>query len=280
MLTRFLVVLVLLVAAVMAWLWYDEYRQPEAPVEPASIELPDPEDPEPRHPVPEPSPDPAPMPEPDEDDDRPDPAPEPLPELPRLDESDDWIVERLAGMFGAESVGDWLVEERIIERAVVFINNLDAKPVPIRMWPVRPLDSSPEIDGDDEAPLVWSEDNAARYESAVETLLAADPETAAQFYIRHYRLFQQAYAELAESENYFNDRLVDVIDHLLDAPEVPQRPEVEEWEGRYRFADPDQEAESAGRKMLMRLGPEQARQVRDWLQAFRGHITNLPATPE
>lgn len=271
MLTRILVVVIVLVAAAMTWLWYEEFREPAVPVESATLEPPEPQDPEPRHPVPEPSPEPLPEPEADAGADEPDPVPEPLPVLPQLDESDGWILERLAEMLGAEDVEEWLVEERIVERAVVFINNLDTRPIPVRMWPVRPLAGSPEIGGEEES-LLWSEQNAARYESAVETLLAVDPEVAARFYVRHYRLFQQAHAELAQSENYFNDRLVDVIDHVLDVPEVPADFEVEDWEGRYRFADEGLEAESPGRKLLLRMGPDNAAAVRSWLREFRDHV--------
>lgn len=272
MLTRILVVVIVLVAAAMAWLWYEEFRDPAVPVESATIEPPELEDPEPTHPVPEPSPEPLPEPDTDAGADGPDPVPRPLPILPRLDESDGWILERLAEMFGAEGVEQWLVEERIVERAVVFVNNLDTRPIPVRMWPVQPLAGSPEIGGEDES-LSWSEQNAARYEPAVETLLTVDPEVAAGFYIRHYRLFQQAHTELAQSEDYFNDRLVEVIDHLLETPEMPAEFKVEDWEGRYRFADEDLEAESPGRKMLLRMGPENADAVRSWLREFRGHVT-------
>ena len=37
-------------------------------------------------------------------------------------------------------------------------------------------------------------------------------------YKQYYPLFQQAYVDLGYPEGYFNDRLVEVIDHLLATP--------------------------------------------------------------
>lgn len=271
MLTRILVVLIVLAAVVTAWLWYDQNRQPAEPGR-ATIEPVAPEPPEARYPVPETLPEPEPAPESDQAAGQADTEPRPLPPLPELDESDDWIRERLADLLGAEAVANRLVDERLIERAVVFINSLDGRAVPLRMWPLRPLDSDAEIREAGER-LFWDRSNAARYRPWIDLMESVDPEAAARLYVHHYRLFQEAYARLAPSQDYFNDRLVEVIDHLLAAPEAPPEPEVESWEGRYRFADEDLEAESFGRKTLLRLGPGQAGEVRDWLREFRAHVT-------
>ena len=45
----------------------------------------------------------------------------------------------------------------------------------------------------------------------------------AALYVRFYPLFQQAYRDLGYPNGYFNDRLVEVIDHLLVTPEIAGR---------------------------------------------------------
>jgi len=39
-------------------------------------------------------------------------------------------------------------------------------------------------------------------------------------YVEYYPLFQQAYDDLGYPSAYFNDRLVEVIDHLLETPDT------------------------------------------------------------
>ncbi|MCA8886134.1 MAG: DUF3014 domain-containing protein, partial [Hyphomonadaceae bacterium] len=65
----------------------------------------------------------------------------------------------------------------------------------------------------------WAVDNAARYGALVRWIESVDMERAVALYARLYPLFQQAYEELGYPGRYFNDRLVAVIDHLLQAPE-------------------------------------------------------------
>jgi hypothetical protein len=105
--------------------------------------------------------------------------------------------------------------------------------------------------------------------------------------VRLYPLFQQAYAELGHGNRHFNDRLVEVIDHLLAAAElegpVPLvRPEVREpipaQEGRvlWSYADPRLEAMSAGHKMMVRVGRENEARLKAKLRDVRRQIAAAP----
>ncbi len=97
-------------------------------------------------------------------------------------------------------------------------------------------------------------------------------------YARFYPLFQQAYAELGYPNRYFNDRLVEVIDHLLAAPEVQGPVELVRFGPYFEFADPDLEELSAGRKLLVRMGPENAAVIKSKLRELRREIAAAPPT--
>jgi hypothetical protein len=88
-----------------------------------------------------------------------------------------------------------------------------------------------------------------------------------------YPLFQQAYQELGYPKGHFNDRLVDVIDHLLAAPEVTAPVKLVRPKVFYLFADPALEARSAGQKILMRVGSENAALIKAKLRDIRGELT-------
>jgi len=127
------------------------------------------------------------------------------------------------------------------------------------------------------------------------TILAErlSPETLGKLvalYARLYPLCQRAYGELGYPNRYFNDRLIDVIDHLLATPEVKgpiklvppdvkgpvklERPWV-----MYEFADPELEARSAGQKILIRMGAGNAARVKAKLRDIRRQLTQRGVTP-
>ena len=88
-------------------------------------------------------------------------------------------------------------------------------------------------------------------------------------------MIQQAYVDLGRPDGYFNDRLVTVIDHLLDTPELAQAPLLQRDErGRYRFADATLQSRSIGQKALLRMDVAQARALKQQLRAIRAAITH------
>ncbi len=83
-----------------------------------------------------------------------------------------------------------------------------------------------------------------------------------------YPQLQKTYEELGYPGRYFNDRVVEVIDHLLATPEPPAAgplmqltevkgsvPSTQPWL-RYEFADTDLQSLSSGQRILLRVGPD------------------------
>ncbi len=100
-----------------------------------------------------------------------------------------------------------------------------------------------------------------------------DARQLAAVYIHFYPLFQQAYQSLGYPNGYFNDRLVEVIDNLLAAPEPKEpiglvRPNV-----MYTFADPTLESRSAGQKLLIRMGPQNSKALKAKLTELKAAVT-------
>jgi len=88
-------------------------------------------------------------------------------------------------------------------------------------------------------------------------------------YRHFYPLFQQAYRELGYPKGNFNERLVEVIDDLLDAPEPATPPEVVAPGVMYHYVDADLEALPAGQKILVRIGPANEGVIKSLLRQFR-----------
>lgn len=191
--------------------------------------------------------------------------------LPALEGSDDFMRSLLQRLFSSGAVDEWLKQKRVVERIVVTVNSMDGPSISLRFWPVRHIEGLPAIERNGDM-LRWSEVNTERYRALVGILRAADPEAVAQAYFRSYPLFQQAYDSLGLEDAHFNDRLVEIIDHLLGAPEIEPGFRVKQPKVLYEFADPELESESWGRKLLMRMGPENAASVKDWLRELRKEL--------
>ena len=88
--------------------------------------------------------------------------------------------------------------------------------------------------------------NFARYAPWIELVDSLDADATAALYRRLYPQFQAAYENLGNPDSYFNDRVIEVIDHLLSAPEAPATIALVQPNVLYEFADPALEARVGG----------------------------------
>ncbi|HEV7632004.1 MAG TPA: DUF3014 domain-containing protein [Steroidobacteraceae bacterium] len=195
--------------------------------------------------------------------------------LPELAASDAPLAAELSTLFGAESVSAWLMPEMLIRRLVVTVDNMPRSKPADRLRPVKYVEGQFEVTRDTAATpggdetITLADSNYARYDSVVRLISAADMQPVAKLYTRYYPLFQQSYEELGFPGKYFNDRLVAVIDHLLQTPEVSSPILLTQPKVFYQFADPSLEARSAGQKLLLRMGPRNAQAVKAKLRELR-----------
>jgi hypothetical protein len=191
--------------------------------------------------------------------------------LPALDESDKALGAALAALVGDRPFASLFIPERLIRHIVATVDNLPREEVPVKMWPLRPVGSWLQTAGEGDS-LVIGPKNAARYSAYVTMAKAIDAQKAAAAYRRFYPLFQEAYRDLGYPKGYFNDRLIAAIDNLLATPEPKEPLRLVQEKVRYQFADPDLEHRSAGQKILLRMGTENARVVKAKLRDFRQYV--------
>jgi len=191
--------------------------------------------------------------------------------LPALKESDPVIVEALAALMGPAGVKKFFDLEEVARRFVATVDNLPRESYATRLNPVKPIGGVLAVSGSDDT-LVISPANSARYDPFIRLAESVDPQTAVALYKRFYPLFQEAYVDLGYPGGYFNDRLVAVIDHLLETPEVRGPIRVVVPHVLYEFADPALQDRSAGQKALLRMGPENAAKLKARLREVRAGL--------
>ena len=197
--------------------------------------------------------------------------------LPPLADSDAVVKDTLSGLFGREAFAHFFMPDGIARRFVATIDNLPRKSAANRLLPVRPVPGAFAIAGRDDTLEIGAQ-NAFRYRPYVQVMEAADAKKLVAVYVRFYPLFQTAYQELGYPEGYFNDRLVAAIDDLLAAPNIAA-PRLVQPKVLYQYADASLEDRSAGQKIMMRMGADNAARVKAKLRAIRKEVTGQMAQP-
>jgi DUF3014 family protein len=192
--------------------------------------------------------------------------------LPALSESDPALHETLAALFGSSAFDQLFHPQDIVRHFVATVDNLPRKTVALRLMPIKPAAGMFRARGAD-GRLIVGPDNAARYAPYVRALEAMDSAKLVAIYVRFYPLFQQAYAELGYPSGYFNDRLFEVIDHLLATPDVRPPVALVQPKVLYEYEDPALQELSAGQKMLVRMGPENEAKVKAKLRELKRALT-------
>ena len=200
------------------------------------------------------------------------PAPPETP-LPDLGQSDAPFRKALGEILGRKGLALVLSEE-LIHHIVVTVDNLPRKHLPASIVPLKRAEGVFITDGKDET-LAIGKDNATRYTAYVAAAKTIDSTKLVAVYRRFYPLFQKAYEEIGYPKANFNDRLVVALDDLLAAP-APEPPiALQQPKILFDYADPDLEARSAGQKIMMRIGRENAGVLKRKLAEIR----KLVATP-
>ncbi len=249
-----LLVAVVLLAAAGLYYWWENREPPKLPPPPAA-EAPTPpgaaQPTGPKYPLPA----------------KEEPAP-----LPALKDSDDAVGRALAEVLGSETFQRYFVPEGLVRRIVATVDNLPRKTYAQRLNPVKGPGGMLATTGKDDT-LVIAPDNGTRYAPYLAIVDRLDAARAVAVYARLYPLFQQAYLELGYPQGYFNDRLVEVIDHLLAAPEPHGPLKLTVPHVLYEYADPDLQGRSAGQKLMVRLGEANEAKVKAKLREIRKAIT-------
>ncbi len=194
--------------------------------------------------------------------------------LPTLDQSDTAMRTLLASLFGRNVFEEYFSPQAIVRRVVATVDNLPREKVAQRLMPVKRV-AGPMLLTGEGAKRTISAENARRYLPYVAIAESVESGKLVDAYVSYYPLFQQAYKELGYPTEYFNNRLVEVIDHLLEAPEPKGPIELVQRKVLYEFSDPDLEARSAGQKIMLRIGSENASRVKAKLRELRRDLTRF-----
>ncbi len=192
-------------------------------------------------------------------------------ELPELSSSDNLMGQALASLINNKALMHIFNEGQIIRNIVVTIDNLTRKQISMRVMPIKKAPGKFMVEEDGQTKTI-SPKNSERYLSYIQFAEAVDAQKLVQNYINLYPLFQQSYEEIGYPDQYFNDRLLFVIDHLLATPELVEPVQLVQPKFYYQFADTNLEERSIGQRILMRIGSNNEKLVKAKLQVIKQEL--------
>lgn len=153
-------------------------------------------------------------------------------------------------------------------RLVVTVDNLPGNHVPSQLRLTRGVPGLLGVEQEGET-ITLSERNFARYDAIIGFAESLGPKTLGRLYAKFYPLLQHTYEETGFPENRFHDRVIAAIDDMLAAPSVSAPIRLVQPKVLYRFEDPELEALSPGRKIMLRIGPDNAERLKKVLRSWR-----------
>jgi Protein of unknown function (DUF3014) len=181
--------------------------------------------------------------------------------LPELNESDDWLQNKLPDLTWRNELIPLLVTEDIIRRFVVFTDNFSQGLLAYEhSLFVQPKDKfsvdeqSVNVEGEQNV-WQWDSKTSKRFDLYVDLLRSVDSTTLVNWYIDMKPLIDEAYRELGYEED-FTYTLHDAITRVLDMELPKSAMEVTRTSVMYKFQDPQLEALDDSDKLLLRIGKE------------------------
>lgn len=198
--------------------------------------------------------------------------------LPALNESDANILSALQQLRG-EGLIELLVPQELVRKFVLAVNNLSEGKV---IHEYRPVISPPPpfiadkstvmIEGEAVEQERQSSNNFQRYETYVTTLALIDSDAAMAVYRRFYPLLEEAFRELGLKKPNFHSVMIAAIDNILAAPDAQGDLQLVRPKVFYQYADPALEQLPQTHKLMLRMGPENARSVKASLRQLRARL--------
>jgi hypothetical protein len=198
--------------------------------------------------------------------------------LPALNDSDASVLDALKELRG-ESLLALIVPQEVIRKFVMAVNGVAEGKV---VHEYRPIVSPPPpflvekfavtLEGNPVEQQRIAAANHARYETYVSTLALLDMDTVVAIYKRFYPLLEEAFKELGLKKSNFHSVLIAALDNILAAPDVQGDILLVQPKVFFHFADPALEKLPQTHKLMIRMGPENARSVKASLRQLRAKL--------
>lgn len=156
-------------------------------------------------------------------------------------------------------------------RLVITVDNLPREHVPSQLRVTRGVPELLRVKKEGET-ITLDPSNYERYDRIIGYVEKMDARKIGRLYAKFYPLLQRTYEETGFPEERFHDRVLAALDDMMDAPRPTGPIRLVQPKVLYRFEDDHLESLSAGQKIMIRVGPDNAARLRKVLARVRAAI--------
>ena len=142
-------------------------------------------------------------------------------------------------------------------RLVITVDNLPREHVPSQLRVTRGVPELLRVKKEGET-ITLDPSNYERYDRIIGYVEKMDARKIGRLYAKFYPLLQRTYEETGFPEERFHDRVLAALDDMMDAPRPTGPIRLVQPKVLYRFEDDHLENLSAGQKIMIRVGPDNA----------------------
>ncbi|WP_111977984.1 DUF3014 domain-containing protein [Algibacillus agarilyticus] len=196
--------------------------------------------------------------------------------LPALDESTPWMLDKIADLPAVDNTETLISSSELIRNFVVFIDNAAKGDLAHQFSPViapQKAISVKTIKTEGEVYYLLNKESYKRYDGIASLINNLPVEQSISLFNKSSPLIEEAYTELGYAGgNEFNSTLVKAIDLALSAPVIKGDIRLIAPSAMYQFSNPDLENLEPIQKLMIRMGPENQKIVREKLMQFKAAL--------
>jgi hypothetical protein len=181
--------------------------------------------------------------------------------LPTLDESDDFVEAKTLAIANGMKIAPMILKKDIARQFVVFVDNLAQGNMVRKASPLKGPDTKFTV-SEITNKIYLNPDSYHRYDLYANFIEELSDKDLISTYNELKPLFAEAFTELGYSNIDFDTRMQQVFSMVTDAPIIEDPIELSSISVNYKFVDPNLEALPNAQKLLIRMGPENARKIK------------------
>ena len=188
--------------------------------------------------------------------------------LPPIDNSDEFIRDRMLVMKHAAELEQWLSSDDLVRRSASYVDGLARG---ITLHKVLPL-TAPEgsFATHTEGEIIWlNAGNYERYDTAVEVIASLNMQSLAQMFHFTRPLLESAFAEMGYQPRQMDGIILQALDNILATPIIVEPIQLKRESVAYKFTDPNLEGLLPLQKQLLRAGPANTQRIQEQTLALQ-----------
>jgi hypothetical protein len=182
--------------------------------------------------------------------------------LPPLAESDDFVAKKTLAVANGMKIEPLVLKKDMARQFVVFIDNLAQGELIRKASPMQGPSNKFSV-SEITNKTYLNPDSYHRYDIYADFVTGLNDQELATTYRELKPLFEEAFTELGYTDMTFDERMQQAFKMIADAPIVEDPIELTSISVNYQYVDTNLEALPNAQKLLVRMGPENTRKIKN-----------------